>query len=57
MVMHDFNIVRTRFPAEANAPLVTDTDSVLPDASTLQRLQPLAWRRPQVLQLRRCIQL
>jgi|APCry1669193181_1035450.scaffolds.fasta_scaffold01795_9 hypothetical protein len=56
MVIHNFHFVRTRLPAEANAPLVVDTDAVLSNPTAFQQFQPVAWRHSQVEQLCRGIQ-
>lgn len=37
-------------PAKTNAPLIVDTDAVLAGSITLQRLQPIAGRHPQIVQ-------
>jgi hypothetical protein len=36
-------------PLEAKAPLIIDTDAVLPSSVAFEPLKPIAWRHPQVL--------
>jgi hypothetical protein len=53
----DFNAVGVAFPPDkTDAPLVIDSDTVLPLAVPVQRLKPVAWRRCQVPQFRGRIQ-
>src|SRR5207302_6579166 len=45
MVVHDFHVqLILALPAEANAPLVIDTDAVLPVPVALQRFKPISRR-------------
>lgn len=51
MVIHYLNIVRiTIDPAEADPPLIVDSDAVLPFTIPVQRFQPISWRYPQVIE-------
>jgi hypothetical protein len=51
MIIDNFNFMRTiRLPAEAHPSLVIDPDTVLPPASALQCLQPIAGRHAQFIQ-------
>src|SRR5438094_8261905 len=51
MVVHDFHVQRIlALPAEANAPLVIDTDAVLPVPVALQRFKPISRRSAQISQ-------
>jgi len=47
----------TRFPNKANAPLIVDSDAVLPSPITLQQLQPISRWHPQKIQSYRSIKL
>jgi len=38
---------------KADAPLVVDTNGVLPSPVALERVQPIAWRNPEVVETRR----
>jgi hypothetical protein len=42
-------------PAKTNTKLIVHTDAVLADAIALQRLQPIAGRYPQIIQVSRDI--
>jgi hypothetical protein len=57
MVIHNFDLVRARFPAETNPPLIIYADAVLSDALSTERLQAVSRGHSQVRQLRRGIQL
>jgi len=49
MIVNDFDIVSVSVaPDETNPKLVIDADAMLPGSVTLQRLQAVAWRNPQV---------
>src|SRR6266700_2723905 len=49
VVVHDLDLRRAfRRPNKAHPELVVDPDRVLPLAITRQRLKTVAWRRPQV---------
>lgn len=51
MVIHDFDVFRTsRRPTKTQTPLFIDADAVLPGTIAFQRLKPIAWRNPQVVQ-------
>ena len=51
MVIDDLHTVGvTSHPAKADAPLVIDPDAVLALAITLERLKPIGWRNPQIVQ-------
>lgn len=50
MIVHDFNVERvTVVPTEADAPTFVDPDAVLTLPVTLQLLEPVARRDPQVV--------
>jgi hypothetical protein len=50
MVVYDFNVVRFgAAPAETDAPLIIDPDTVLPGAITFQFLQSIPRRHSQVI--------
>ena len=52
MIIDDFDIYHTGLrPAEADPPLVVYPDGVLPLPIALQGFQPVARRRPQILQI------
>ena len=58
MVVNDLNPFWTSIaPPEADAPLIIDSDTVLPRPVTAQKLEPVAWRDPEVLQTTRCVDL
>ena len=49
MIVHDLNVSGiTTGPAEANPPLVVDTNTVLPRPITAQGLQTIPWNRSQI---------
>jgi len=51
VVVDDLNVKRVAvLPAEANPPLIVDTDTVLTRSVTLELFQPIAGRNPQVVQ-------
>ena len=51
MVVHNFHVQRIfALPAEANPPLVIDTDAVLPVPVALQRFKPISRWSAQILQ-------
>ena len=51
MVIHDFDIFGAIVrPTETNAELIIHTNAVLTSAIAFQRLQPIAWRNPKILQ-------
>jgi hypothetical protein len=53
VVVNDLNVLRSRRgPAEADAPLVVDADTVLSFAVALERLKPIAGRGTQELECR-----
>ena len=58
VIIDDLDIRRagTR-PLETDAVLIVDSNAVLPPAISTQRLQPIAWRNPQLIQSRDRIQL
>jgi hypothetical protein len=52
VIVDDFDVFDTgQGPAEADAPLVVDSDAELADTPALQRLQPVARRHSQVAEL------
>jgi hypothetical protein len=52
MVVDDFNVFRSSInPAETDTPLGVDPDGMLSSSVPTQRLQPVAGRNPQVLQI------
>ena len=52
MVVYNFDVGRAfSRPNEAHLKLVADPDRVLPLAITSQRLETVAWRRPQVAEI------
>lgn len=54
MVVNNFDIVRVIvLPSEADAPLIVDGDRVLAFPVGLERVQPIAWRYPEVGELGR----
>jgi hypothetical protein len=58
MVIYNLNIKDiSGCPGKAHTPLFVDTDAVLACAVSFQRLQVIAWRRPQKIKSRRSIQL
>ena len=58
MVVNDLNPFWTSIaPPEADAPLIIDSDTVLPRPITAQKLEPVAWRDPEVLQTTRGVNL
>jgi hypothetical protein len=51
VVVNDFNVGRTGVcPAKANPKLIVDSDAVLPLPVSLQSLEPIAGRNPEILQ-------
>ena len=57
MVVHDLDLRRAfRRPDKAHAELVVDPDRVLPLAIAPQRLETVAWRRPQVTKIGRGVE-
>ena len=58
VIIDDLDIRRagTR-PLEADAVLIVDSNAVLSPTISTQRLQPIAWRNPQLIQSRDRIQL
>ena len=58
VIIDDLDIRRagTR-PLEADAVLIVDSNAVLSPTISTQRLQPIAWRNPQLIQSRNRIQL
>jgi hypothetical protein len=58
VVVHDLDLRRAfRGPNKAYPELVVDPDRVLPLAIARQRLKTVAWRRPQVTEIGRGIEL
>ena len=58
MVVNDLNPFWTSIaPPEADAPLIIDSDTVLPRTITAQTLKPIARRNPKILQTTRSIDL
>lgn len=54
MVVDDLNVVRVAVrPPKADPPLIVDPDAVLSSTIAAQLLEPIAWRRPQILKLNR----
>jgi len=50
MIVNNFNLVSIVFlPAEADAPLVIDSDRMLADAVAFESLQPVSWRDSKIL--------
>jgi len=50
MVIADLHVLRIRSgPAEADAPLVIDSDRMLADAVAFESLQPVSWRDSKIL--------
>ena len=57
MVVHDLDIRRAfRRPNKARPELVVDPDRVLPLAIARQRLKTIAWKRPQVAEFARSVE-
>lgn len=57
MVVNNLNLFRVPVaPNEAYAPLVVDSDAVLPAAVACQSLKPIAWWRTQVIKADRSVQ-
>jgi hypothetical protein len=57
MVVHNFYVKRIfSLPAEANAPLVIDSDALLPRSVPLQSFQPVARRNSQIVESPRLVQ-
>lgn len=57
MIVHDLDRRRTfRRPNEAHAELVVDADRVLPPPIARQRLEAIAWRRAQVAEAARGVE-
>jgi hypothetical protein len=51
VIVRHFNIVGVAIlPAEADAPLIVDTNAVLTDAIARQSFQPIGGRNPQIVQ-------
>jgi len=57
VIVHDFDILSTIVPPEANTPLIVDPDAVLPGTVAMQRLQTIAWRHAQIGQSRHRIEM
>jgi len=58
MIIRDFDIVGIAIsPHKANSPLIVDANAVLALAIASQRFQAVAWRRNQIAQLSRDVQL
>ena len=58
MIINDFNILRSRSgPAEADAPLIVDTNAVLTLSIAIQSLKSVAGRRAQELERCRSLEL
>ena len=58
VIVHDFDFRRTlRCPNKAHPELVIDADRVLPFAIACQRFKPIAWRRPQVAEIARRVEI
>jgi len=52
MVVHDFDVIGVAtIPAKTNAPPIIDTDAELAFSTALERLQAIARRYPQVVQV------
>jgi hypothetical protein len=50
MIIDNLNLVRVQpIPTEAKAPLVVDSDAVLPSPIPFQGFQPVARRGPQIV--------
>jgi hypothetical protein len=57
MIVHNLYVVGVAFsPNKTNAPLVIDTDTVLPFAVTLQWMKSVAARHAQIHQAFGCVQ-
>ena len=57
MVIHNLDLARvTAFPPKADAPLVVDSDAVLPFALAFKDLKPVAWRHGHLPQFRRRVE-
>ena len=53
MVIHNLDVESVGFlPAEANAPLVVDSDRMLPLSGAFERLQPIAGQAAEILEKR-----
>jgi hypothetical protein len=51
MVVDDFDISRSSFiPDETDAPLIVDPDRMLSRAISLERLEPINGRNPEIVQ-------
>jgi hypothetical protein len=58
MVIYNLNIKYiSGCPGKTDTPLFVDTDAVLAFPVSFERLQTIAWRRPQEVKSRRSIQL
>jgi len=58
VIVHDLNLMGVPIaPGEAEPPLIVDAHAVLPFSISEQCLQAIPWRRCQVAQFRRAIQL
>jgi hypothetical protein len=56
VIVHNLYILGSSIPTEADAPLVVDPDAVLPHPVPSQRLKPIAWRDPQIVEPDRCVE-
>jgi hypothetical protein len=51
MIVYDLNLFSAVIaPHKADAPLIVDSDRVLPQAIALKRFEPIAWRLTQIVQ-------
>jgi hypothetical protein len=58
VIVHDLDLSRPfRRPNKAHPELVVDPDRVLPLAIARQRLKTVAWRRPQVAEIARGVEI
>jgi hypothetical protein len=56
MIVYNFDIMCVPIrPAEANAPLIVDTDTILPFAIASEPFKTVARRYPKIFQSRRCV--
>src|SRR6266545_5535314 len=57
VIVHDLDLRRAfRRPDKAHPELIVDPDRVLPLAIARQRLETVAWRRPQVAEIARGVE-
>jgi hypothetical protein len=57
MIVHNFDLVRMAFlPAKADAPLIVDPDTVLPQPTPFQGFQSIARRHSHLAQFRSRVQ-